>query len=133
MGEAVEFEPEFSIVSVRKDIAMAGAMTEEEKEEREGLEEVQTPKENGKLMNYAQRSLKYSSKILDWKGKCFPGNSNILIVCITHRSLCFCYLRVIVLEMTLKNQNRIHEEMKSRFISSNACYHTVQHLFSSVN
>jgi hypothetical protein len=45
----VEFEPEFSIVSVRKDIAMTGAMTEEEKEEREGLEEAQTPKENGKF------------------------------------------------------------------------------------
>jgi hypothetical protein len=63
MGEAVEFEPEFSIVSVRKDIAMAGAMTEEEKEEREELEEVQTPMENGKLMNYAQSSLKYSFKM----------------------------------------------------------------------
>jgi hypothetical protein len=28
---------------------MTGAMTEEEKEEREELEETQTPKENGKL------------------------------------------------------------------------------------
>jgi hypothetical protein len=73
MGEAVEFESEFSIVSVRKDITMAGAMTEEEKEEREELEEAQTPKENGKLMNYIESSLKYSSKIFsDWRGHVFP-------------------------------------------------------------
>jgi hypothetical protein len=55
----VEFEPEFSIVSVRKDIAMTGAMTEEEKEEREGLEEAQAPKENGKLKIIAIVVLKY--------------------------------------------------------------------------
>jgi hypothetical protein len=43
----VESEAAFSIVSVRTGTAMAGAMTEEDKEENGGLEEVQTPKENG--------------------------------------------------------------------------------------
>jgi hypothetical protein len=46
-GVVVESEAVFSIVSVRKDTAMAGAMTGEDKEENEGLEGVQTPKENG--------------------------------------------------------------------------------------
>jgi len=57
-GEAVHSEAAFSIVSVRKDTAMAGAMTGEDKEENEGLEGVQTPKENGtgKYMIHAQSS-----------------------------------------------------------------------------
>lgn len=57
-GEAVHSEAEFWIVSVRKDTAMAGAMTGEDKEENEGLEGVQTPKENGtgKYMIHAQGS-----------------------------------------------------------------------------
>jgi hypothetical protein len=32
---------------------------------------------------------------------------------------------------TLMNQNSIHEEIKSRFKSGNACYHSVQNLLSS--
>jgi hypothetical protein len=32
---------------------------------------------------------------------------------------------------TLTNQNSIHEEIKSRLKSGNACYHSVQNLFSS--
>jgi hypothetical protein len=32
---------------------------------------------------------------------------------------------------TLKNQNSIHEEIKSRLKSGNACYHSVQNLLSS--
>jgi hypothetical protein len=32
---------------------------------------------------------------------------------------------------TLKNQNYIHEEIKSRLKSGNACYHTVQNLLPS--
>jgi hypothetical protein len=35
------------------------------------------------------------------------------------------------LETTLTNQNSIHEEIKSRFKSGNACYHSVQNLLSS--
>ena len=31
----------------------------------------------------------------------------------------------------LTNQNSIHEEIKSRLKSGNACYHSVQNLFSS--
>jgi len=31
---------------------------------------------------------------------------------------------------TLKNQNSIHEEIKSRLKSGNACYHAVQNLLS---
>jgi hypothetical protein len=38
----------------------------------------------------------------------------------------FKYLRT-----TLKNRNSIHEEIKSRFKSGNACYHSVQNLLSS--
>jgi hypothetical protein len=32
---------------------------------------------------------------------------------------------------TLTNQNSIHEEIKSRWKSGNACYHSVQNLLSS--
>jgi hypothetical protein len=32
---------------------------------------------------------------------------------------------------TLTNQNSFHEEIKSRFKSGNACYHSVQNLLSS--
>jgi hypothetical protein len=32
---------------------------------------------------------------------------------------------------TLTNQNSIEEEMKSRLMSGNACYHSVQNLLSS--
>jgi hypothetical protein len=35
----------------------------------------------------------------------------------------FKYLRI-----TLTNQNSIEEEVKSRLMSGNACYHTVQNL-----
>jgi hypothetical protein len=35
------------------------------------------------------------------------------------------------LETTLTNQNSIHEEIKSRLKSGNACYHPVQNLLSS--
>ena len=35
------------------------------------------------------------------------------------------------LETTLTNQNSIPEEIKSRFKSGNACYHSVQNLLSS--
>ena len=35
------------------------------------------------------------------------------------------------LETTLTNQNSTAEEIKSRFKSGNACYHSVQHLLSS--
>jgi hypothetical protein len=35
------------------------------------------------------------------------------------------------LETTLANQNSIHEEIKCRFKSGNACYHSVQNLLSS--
>ena len=35
------------------------------------------------------------------------------------------------LEKTLRNQKSIHEEIKSRFKSENACYHSVQNLLSS--
>jgi archaellum component FlaC len=38
----------------------------------------------------------------------------------------FKYLRT-----TLTNQNDIHDEIKSRLNSRNACYHSVQNLFSS--
>lgn len=57
----MESEAVFSIVSVRKDTAMAGAMTGEDKEENEGLEGVQTPKENGtgKYMVHALGSFKF--------------------------------------------------------------------------
>jgi hypothetical protein len=34
---------------------------------------------------------------------------------------------------TVANQNCIHEEIKSRLDSGNACYHEVQSLFSSQN
>ena len=34
------------------------------------------------------------------------------------------------LETTLKNQNSIQEEIKSRVKSVNACYHSVQNLLS---
>jgi hypothetical protein len=34
------------------------------------------------------------------------------------------------LETTLTNQNSIHEEIKSRLKSGNACYHSVQNLLS---
>jgi hypothetical protein len=34
------------------------------------------------------------------------------------------------LGMTLKNQNDIHDEIKSRLNSGNACYHSVQNLLS---
>jgi hypothetical protein len=33
--------------------------------------------------------------------------------------------------MTLTNQNDIHDEIKSRLNSGNACYHSVQNLLSS--
>jgi hypothetical protein len=36
-----------------------------------------------------------------------------------------------VLETTLTNQNDIHDEIKSRLNSGNACYYSVQNLFSS--
>jgi hypothetical protein len=39
---------------------MAGAMTQEEKQEDGGLEEVQTPKENGELMIYAHSGWKFA-------------------------------------------------------------------------
>jgi hypothetical protein len=60
-GEAVQSEAEFWTVSVRKGIAMAGAMTGEDKEENEGLEGVQTPKENGtgEYMIHAQGSCNF--------------------------------------------------------------------------
>jgi hypothetical protein len=35
------------------------------------------------------------------------------------------------LGMALTNQNDIHDEIKSRLNSGNACYHSVQNLFSS--
>jgi hypothetical protein len=35
------------------------------------------------------------------------------------------------LATTLTNQNSIHEEIKSRLKSGNACYHSVQNFFSS--
>jgi hypothetical protein len=35
------------------------------------------------------------------------------------------------LRTTLTNQNSMHEEIKSRLISGNACYHSVQNLLSS--
>jgi hypothetical protein len=35
------------------------------------------------------------------------------------------------LETTLTNQNDIHDEIKSRLNSGNACYHSVQNLSSS--
>jgi hypothetical protein len=35
------------------------------------------------------------------------------------------------LGMTLTNQNGIHEEIKSRLNSGNACYYSVQNLLSS--
>jgi hypothetical protein len=35
------------------------------------------------------------------------------------------------LGMTLTNQNNIHNEIKSRLNSENACYHSVQNLLSS--
>jgi hypothetical protein len=35
------------------------------------------------------------------------------------------------LGMTLTNQSDIHDEIKSRFISGNACYYSVQNLLSS--
>jgi len=35
------------------------------------------------------------------------------------------------LETTLKNQNSIQDEIKSRMKSGNACYHSVQNLLSS--
>jgi hypothetical protein len=35
------------------------------------------------------------------------------------------------LGMTLTNQNDIHDEIKSRLNSGNACYHSVQNLLSS--
>jgi len=38
----------------------------------------------------------------------------------------FSYLRT-----TLRNQNSIQEEIKSRLKSGNACYHAVQNLLSS--
>jgi hypothetical protein len=37
----------------------------------------------------------------------------------------------IYLGMTVTNQNLIHEEIKSRLNSGNACYHSVQNLLSS--
>jgi hypothetical protein len=37
----------------------------------------------------------------------------------------------IYLGMTLTNQNDIHDEIKSRLNSGNACYYSVQNLFSS--
>jgi hypothetical protein len=37
----------------------------------------------------------------------------------------------IYLGTTLTNRNSIHEEIKSRLKSGNACYHSVQNLFSS--
>jgi hypothetical protein len=39
----------------------------------------------------------------------------------------FKYLRT-----TLTNQNNIHDEIKSRLNSGNACYHSVQNLLSSL-
>jgi hypothetical protein len=35
------------------------------------------------------------------------------------------------MEMTVTNQNLIHEEIKRRLNSGNACYHSVQNLMSS--
>jgi len=35
------------------------------------------------------------------------------------------------LQMILMNQNFIHEEIKTRLKSGNACYHSVQNLLSS--
>jgi hypothetical protein len=35
------------------------------------------------------------------------------------------------LEMKVTNQNDIHDEIKSRLNSGNACYHSVQNLLSS--
>ena len=35
------------------------------------------------------------------------------------------------LDTTLTNQNSIHEEIKSRLMSGNACYHSAQNLLSS--
>jgi hypothetical protein len=37
------------------------------------------------------------------------------------------------LGMTLKNTNDIHDEIKSRLNSKNACYHSVQNLLSSIS
>jgi hypothetical protein len=39
--------------------------------------------------------------------------------------------KFIYLEMKLTNQNGIHDEIKSRLNSENACYHSVQNLLSS--
>jgi hypothetical protein len=39
--------------------------------------------------------------------------------------------RLKYLGMTLTNQNDIHDEMKSRLNSGNACYYSVQNLLSS--
>ena len=39
--------------------------------------------------------------------------------------------KFIYLGTTLTNQNSIHKEIKSRLKSGNACYHSVQNLFSS--
>jgi hypothetical protein len=35
------------------------------------------------------------------------------------------------LETTLKNQNEIHDDIKSRLNSGNACYYSVQNLLST--
>jgi hypothetical protein len=59
VSEAVKSQAAFRIVSVRKGTAMAGAMTEEGKEGNGGLEEVQTPKENGEYFIYAQICWKF--------------------------------------------------------------------------
>jgi hypothetical protein len=36
------------------------------------------------------------------------------------------------LDMTLKNQNDVHDEIKSRLNSGNASYHSIQSLLSSI-
>jgi UDP-galactopyranose mutase len=46
-------------------------------------------------------------------------------------SYCFIVEEFKYLGTNLTNQNSIHEEVKSRFKSGNACYYSVQNLLSS--
>jgi hypothetical protein len=62
--------------------------------------------------------------------KTVPNNINFIIHIHNYLEFsCLICVQNFHVGMTLTNQNDIHDEMKSRLNSGNACYHSVQNLF----